>query len=62
MLERHDKAGRGHPFSIMGTEAKNISLKKRNMTQRHQRSRAKTPYGHRDGKEILVLILHEKSD
>lgn len=41
-----------------GTEAKSISLnKKRNMKQKHQRSRDKPPQ--RDGKEILVLLLHE---
>lgn len=45
MLERHEKAEPRQPFSIMDTEAKNISLKeKRNRRQRHQKSRNKIPY------------------
>ena len=47
--DTHDKAEQRQPFSIVDTDAKNISLKeKRNMKQRHQKRKNKIPFDHKE--------------
>lgn len=45
---RHARGGEEQPFSIMDTEARNISVKEKLSTRGTRKSRNETPHSHRE--------------